>query len=179
MASWMVQRVEKYLSSPFTREEYCKSLSTFATGVTIITTWEKNRQPTGVTINSFTSVSLDPFLILFCLRTSSYTYKRFERCFTSKDCFAVNVLSAEQKHLSDLFATTEPTPDFSNVCEFEYKDSEVPILKNCCATLICQTTNLIPGGDHDIILGKVLKVGYDLKKEPLIYHRSHYKLLIP
>jgi flavin reductase (DIM6/NTAB) family NADH-FMN oxidoreductase RutF len=80
--------------------DFRNALGTFATGVTIVTTMSKDGTPVGLTANSFTSVSLDPPLVLFCLDRRSYSYGHFEKA----SHFAVNVLAAEQQAVSNHFA---------------------------------------------------------------------------
>jgi flavin reductase (DIM6/NTAB) family NADH-FMN oxidoreductase RutF len=147
------------------------ALGCFATGVAVVTTIDADGLPTGVTVSSFTSVSLEPPLILFCLDNQNTSLKAFR----SSGHFAVNVLRAEQRELSIRFA---------NRCEdkwigmdFERGTSGVPILKDCLAVLECRTVDIRDGGDHQICIGRVERVAYSKFGRPLLHYRGNYALL--
>jgi flavin reductase (DIM6/NTAB) family NADH-FMN oxidoreductase RutF len=141
----------------------------FATGITLISTISRAGEPLGLTINSFSSVSLDPPLVLFSLaRTAS----RFED-FIAAGRFAVNVLSSEQRQVSQKFARHGeglwgdlPRESWATGC---------PILPGALASFDCTTEAQYEGGDHVIMLGRVRRVGTAADGEPLLYFRSAYR----
>ena len=123
-------------------------LGEFATGVTIITTIE-NQEPRGITANSFTSVSLEPPLVLFCLGRESTNFNAFN----AADFFAVNILSADQSAISNKFAVFEG--DRFEGVNWTRWETGAPILPNTIAAIECRLKELIDAGDHIIVLGEV------------------------
>jgi len=126
-----------------------KALGTFATGVTIVTTLTKDKQLVGVTANSFSSVSLEPPIVLWSLKKNSPSLQAFDH----SGRFAVNVLALDQTELSKRFAS--PIPDkFSTVAYIEGIGG-LPLIENCVATFQCKTHQRIEAGDHILYLGEV------------------------
>ena len=114
----------------------------FATGVTVITTADKAGKPIGLTANSFTSLSLNPPMVLFCVDRTVTSFSSFEK----KGQFAVNILADNQIDISNRFATSgdEKWLGF----EYDTWDGSSPILPNCIANLECSTNEIFEGGDH-------------------------------
>ncbi|MFI5972658.1 flavin reductase family protein [Streptomyces sp. NPDC051452] len=123
-------------------------LGRYATGVTVITCAGPLGDPAGVTVNSFTSVSLDPPLVLWCLALSS----RSRPAFTAAEHFAVNVLAADQRDLASRFAG--PGDRFEGLTTKPGPHGE-PLLPGAAATLCCRRVRLVPAGDHLVVLGAV------------------------
>ena len=142
-------------------------LGKFATGVTIITTIE-NQHPKGITANSFTSVSLEPPLVLFCLGKDSTNYQAFNVA----NFFAINILSNEQTELSNRFATFDG--DRFDGVNWECWETGAPILNGAIAAIDCRKKELIDAGDHIIILGEVLCAEKLSEQDPLIYFNGKY-----
>lgn len=142
----------------------------FATGVTIITTTNSDNQPVGFTANSFTSVSLDPPLVLFCIAKSSENLSVFERA----ESFAVNILAQHQKELSTLFASKV---DRYAKTIFEQGLLSVPVFSDSLAVIECKTQQVIDSGDHLIILGLVKNCMETTENSPLLYYRGDYQQL--
>lgn len=143
---------------------YRRALGTFATGVTVITA-EDPEGPLGLTVNSFTSVSLEPRLILWCLGDESDRYETFSQA----DGFVVNVLGAEDRSRALRFAWGD----------FRIGQSELeighrgPRLKGSIAWLECETRERIRLGDHLAIVGEVVR--YDVREgEGLLFFRGAY-----
>lgn len=137
--------------------ELRSALGRFPTGVTVVTTATKTDgepQPIGMTVNSFTSVSLDPPLILWCPARVSARHDVFIR----EHHFAVHILSEAQRDLAQHFARNGD--DFSAV-EHVIDTHGVPLLDHCVARFECRTERVMEGGDHSIILGRVLRVQTD------------------
>ena len=143
------------------------AFSAFLTGVTIVTTTDSDAAPRGFTANSFTSVSLDPPLLLFCIGKRSASLDQF----LSAKAFAVNILSDKQEYLSARFAT--PVEDRFAEVDWEVGPSGSPILHHVCGWFDCETRNIVEAGDHHIIIGEVF--GFDHNpQEALGYSRGGY-----
>ena len=147
-------------------QNFKKALSKFSTGITVIAT-NKNSVLYGKTINSFSSLSLSPPLVLFSLDTQSSKLNIFK----NSKFISINVLSEKQKFISDNFAKN--TPDWENI-EYNLLKSGSPIIKNCISNLDCKILDKIKKGDHIIFICKVLKVIISDKLKPLIYFNSKY-----
>jgi 3-hydroxy-9,10-secoandrosta-1,3,5(10)-triene-9,17-dione monooxygenase reductase component len=143
-------------------------LGHFATGVTVITAMDDS-EPVGLAANSFTAVSLDPPLVLFCVARSSSTWPRIERAGT----FAVNVLGEGHEALSELFARRGAdrfagTPWRPGV-------SGAPVLEDAIAYLDCRFEAEYPGGDHRIVVGRVVDLDVREGARPLLFYRGGYQ----
>lgn len=143
------------------------------TGVTVITTADENDALYGVTIGSFTSLSLDPPLVLFCLDVSALCLPAFEKC----RHFAVNVLAEDQHDLSAIFASKEEQRPWAELSFDRGRRTGAPLLRDCVAYLECEKTAIHPGGDHIIIVGQVLDHGLMPDGRPLIYFGGGYRRL--
>jgi 3-hydroxy-9,10-secoandrosta-1,3,5(10)-triene-9,17-dione monooxygenase reductase component len=139
----------------------------FATGVTIITS-RFGDVDVGLTANSFSSVSLDPPLILWSLDRRSGSLEAFER--TSG--FAVHVLSVDQEDLSNRFA--RKASDKFDGLELERGADGIPLLSGCAARFECRTAYAYDGGDHVIFVGEVQRYLHS-ETAPLVFHRGTYK----
>ena len=126
----------------------------FVTGVTVVTTMDVQNQPRGLTANSFTSVSMEPPLVLVCIGKSAASHDEF--CATNN--FAINVLSASQQHLSGLFATK--APDKFEQTAWREERSGAPVLNGVLAWIDCAMHEKIIAGDHAILIGRVLDFGH-------------------
>jgi flavin reductase (DIM6/NTAB) family NADH-FMN oxidoreductase RutF len=143
------------------------ALGRFATGVTVVTTRCPSGKLVGLTANSFSSVSLDPPLVLWSLRRTAASLQSF----TGSRYFAVNVLSADQEKLSNHFAT--PSPDKFADIKFETGIAGCPLLPRTLACFECQLETEVEGGDHVIFLGRVLRATYR-DGVPLIFASGSY-----
>ncbi|MDB5868491.1 MAG: hypothetical protein JWP96_823 [Polaromonas sp.] len=146
-----------------------RAFGSFATGVTIITTTDADGQPVGLTANSFTSVSLDPPLVLFCLDRNSSNLERFQRSCV----FGINVLSSDQKELSSRFV--KRGEDRFNGVSWELRDSGVPVIEGAAATFECDSHTTFDGGDHLVFIGRVRRFGFDAERDPLLYFQGRYR----
>lgn len=145
-------------------------LGHFATGVTVITAASADG-PVGMAANSFTSVSLDPPLVLFCAGKSSGTWPLIE----ASGAFAVNVLDAGQEKISRLFASKE-ADRFAGVGHHAGVSGS-PILKDALAFLDCRIETLHDAGDHVIVVGEVVQLGVLHEGSPLVFFRGGYHQL--
>lgn len=151
----------------FTRA-FRNTLGMFATGITVVTTRSADGEGVGVTINSFNSVSLEPPLIVWSLARQGNSLPVFEQC----EYYAVNILAADQRDLSQLFATRS-ADKFANL-EFDTGLGDVPLLRGCCAWFECRNQVRHPGGDHVLFLGEVQRFSQE-DHEPLLYFRGGYR----
>ncbi len=143
----------------------------FATGVTVVTTQCNGGQPYGVTVNSFTSISLDPPLILICLDRELSGLEHFEQA----GRFGVNILSEEQAEESAFFSQHG-----SNRSGFCYVQGEagLPLLEGCLAFLACEMVHSYPAGDHKILIGKVTWAEHRSQPgKPLVFYSGRYTRL--
>ena len=147
--------------------EFRRALSCFATGVAVATTLDENGERVGMTISSFSSVSLTPPLVLWSIAHNAHGYDAF----MNSDHFAVNVLAKHQEQLSDLFATRGVDKFDGLECREGLHGS--PILPDYAACFECRTEYRYEGGDHKIIVGRVLQFD-ERESEPLIRYRSRY-----
>jgi 3-hydroxy-9,10-secoandrosta-1,3,5(10)-triene-9,17-dione monooxygenase reductase component len=145
----------------------------FVTGITLVTVYEDG-YPHGMTVNSFTSVSLDPALILVCLDKNATTTDVVQR--TGR--FAVNILSADQEHLARQFADDENERDRFKGLTYTLSDEETPILNDVLGFLSCTVKDAVDGGDHVIFIAEVADLAHDDDdRKPLAYYRGNYKTL--
>lgn len=127
----------------------------FATGVTVVTT-ENQGQLAGLTVNAFTSVSLDPPLVLICIEQSSNTIPLLRE----SQKFAVNILTEQQEDLSRCFASSGSNR-YKNFCNASYRKvaTGAPVIENVLAFIDAKVVAEYPGGDHVIFLGQVEAMG--------------------
>lgn len=146
-----------------------KALGSFASGVVVVSTLNPaSRAPVGVTVSAFSSLSLDPPLVLFCLGLKSSnldSYRQFGH-------FAINILSAEQRELSNRFASR--SEDKWTGVAWNEGESGVPLIDGCLANLECSLVDARDGGDHVIIIGRVEQMKIQEGGSPLVYYRGGY-----
>ena len=150
-----------------------RALGCFATGVTVVTAVGPRREIVGVTANSFSSVSLDPPLVLFSLNRRTLSLTRF----LQSHHFAVNVLRAGQEKLANQFAQSQGEK-WKDV-DFITWDSGCPILKDALACFECKIRHTYRGGDHIILVGEVLRILADPEGEALLFFRGKYREFAP
>jgi flavin reductase len=152
-----------------------KAMGSFPTGVTVVTVAAGDGNLHGVTVNSFSSVSLDPMLVLVCLNETSRTAGLIERA----GVFGVNVLSAGQRDISDWFANRHRPADsamFDGV-PLEPGSTGCPVLAGATASFECGLRQSYRAGDHLILLGEIVALVHRPQFEPLIFHAGTYKSL--
>jgi len=155
--------VEKFLERPSDPLRLRSALGSYATGVTVITAMVDGARA-GVTVNSFTSVSLDPPLVLWSLALTSSSLDIFERA----SHFAVNVLGEGQEDLAFQF-TRKGIDRFSGVSLVEGVGG-APVLTDAVASFQCRRAHRYAGGDHVIYLGHVEYFGHEPERRPLLFH---------
>lgn len=139
----------------------------FATGVTVVTAIKPSGEAAGVTANSFTSVSLDPPLVLWCLQNSSTSLAAF----TKGRRFSVNMLAAHQTRTAMQFSGKAPAK-FPNMPRLD-PDGPPPRLVGCLCRLDCVAVDVYPAGDHRIIVGRVVGIEQG-SGEPLCFHGGRF-----
>ncbi|QJQ31361.1 alpha/beta fold hydrolase [Sphingomonas lacunae] len=147
------------------------ALGCFATGVTIVTAMDGDGNPVGLTANSFTSVSLDPPLLLVCIANNAGSRPVLE----SAERFAVNVLQIGQQPTSNRFAGRGEDRFAST--PWQVGEFGTPVLTGSLASFECGRHALYEGGDHIILVGKVMKAMFEPQRDPLLYFRGKYRRL--
>jgi flavin reductase (DIM6/NTAB) family NADH-FMN oxidoreductase RutF len=156
--------------APVTSEEFRRASGRFATGVTIASVLDPQGVPHGLTVSSFTSVSLDPPLILICLGHEVTIIDVFR----ASHYFGINVLAGNQRELSERFA--RKNEDRFNGLEWQRGETGVPLLSGVLAAIECSVDQRITAGDHDIFVGEMVNARV-AEGEPLIHFASRYRAL--
>lgn len=156
--------------APFDPRALRQALGRFATGVTIVTCRDAQAARVGLTANSFSSLSLDPPLVLWSLRSASPSLAAFR----DAPHWAVNVLSDSQVDLSRRFAS--PTPDKFADGIWSEGLAGVPVLAGAAAVIECDRFDARETGDHWLFIGRVQRV-FESPLAPLVYRSGHYHLL--
>lgn len=151
----------------FDSGEFRRALGSFLTGVTIVTTIGPEGEPRGFTANSFTSVSLDPPLVLVCIAHKALGHPVFA---TSKS-FAINILNEDQKAASGIFAS-KAADKFASVAWRPGRTGS-PVLDGSVACFDCDMERLVDAGDHSILIGRVRDFEHN-SAQPLGYCRGAY-----
>ena len=152
----------------FNSREFRNCLGAFATGVTVVTAADAQNEPFAITINSFSSVSLEPPLILFCIDKSAFYYQSF----LDAAYFGINILSEQQRKYSDAFAKSSAQPWDEVSYTLAKKGS--PQFKDNHGFMECTMHATHDAGDHTIVVGKVLNLEHNEKGFPLLYYRGKY-----
>ncbi len=175
-------------ATPLTASDFRHALGQFATGVTVITaprsagqaqtqgSVQNSPQAYGMTANAFTSVSLEPFLILVCVDQRSHLLPLLRQNLF----FGVNVLKEDQQAYSVYFAQSEQTPEAEAKLGVRYRwtPAGIPLLEDTLAQIVCRVVGNYIAGDHTIFLGEVQSA--DLSPgEPLLFFRSRYRQIAP
>jgi len=147
------------------------ALGRWATGVTIVTAPDGDGF-VGMTVNSFTSVSLDPPLVLWCIGLDAWSLDAF----TEAEHFAVNVLAADQIELSNRFAR-RGEDKFADL-DVEIGLGGTALLPGCVARLQCRNVDRHDAGDHAIVIGEVVAIEH-ADRQPLLFHAGRYGRFLP
>jgi len=157
-------------AAPLTREEFRRACGRFATGITIATVSDAQGTPHGLTVNSFTSVSLDPPLLSICL---GHAVSLIE-VFRAASYFGINVLAESQRTVSERFAR-KGYDRFEGI-EWQAGANGVPLIIGVLAAMECRTVERIRAGDHDIFLAQMVTARV-VEGKPLVYFASRYRKL--
>lgn len=147
-----------------------QALGRFSTGVTIVTTNCDTKHPRGLTVNSFASVSLDPPLIMWCLDQRSSQFDAFE----AAQGFVVNILSADQESLCQLFASNGRNDVSAEA--FSKQGKYGPVIANSIAAFECRFEHRYNAGDHRINVGRVEEMSTQYG-DPLIFFGGKFRML--
>jgi flavin reductase (DIM6/NTAB) family NADH-FMN oxidoreductase RutF len=147
------------------------ALGCFATGVTVVTCVDAEGRPAGLTVNSFTSLSLDPPLLLVCVHKLAASAEAL----TGASNFAINVLQTGQQPASITFSTR--VEDRFGKTPWSCGEAGAPILKDSLCVFECERFAVYEGGDHHILVGRVVKASFDASLDPLLYFRGRYRRL--
>lgn len=148
-------------------ERFRAALGQFATGVTVVTTTTPDGIPVGLTVNSFSSVSLEPQLVLWSLADGSPSL----RAFSDRGAFAINILATDQRHLGLRFS--QKINNKFNGVDYEFGFRDLPLISGALAQIECETHSEIPAGDHVIFIGRVVNLR-SRQGAPLVYHASRF-----
>lgn len=156
---------DTYVPSAIDGKEFRGVLGQFATGVAVITTEDEGGEKNGMTVSSFTSLSMDPPLVLFCAKEGSKTMAEVQE----NGHFAVSILRDDQKALCYQFAGKEPDK-FQGVGSHPGQAYGDPLLDGAIATLECKLSTTHDGGDHTIVIGEVVALSRTPEADqPLIF----------
>ncbi len=144
-----------------------KTLGCFPTGVIVVTTLGDHGLPVGMTINSFSSVSLEPPLVLWSIARSAPSHGAFR----THPGFTLNILSDEQQLVSKQFAT--PSDEKFKGIDWQPGFKGTPVIQDAVAVLQCKTYQVYDGGDHEIFLGEVVDFKSSDKK-PLVFYNGQF-----
>lgn len=144
------------------------ALGGFATGVCVVSVAPKGKDPIGMTVNSFSSVSLNPPLVLWSIRNASQCFEYFSQ----EERFSINILSLDQVDSSGRYAKS----GCHSLIDSDYLTTErgTPILPNSLTSLECRVWARYPGGDHLIIVGEVLDIATKDSGTPLVFYKGRY-----
>ncbi|MEX2465633.1 MAG: flavin reductase family protein [Gemmatimonadota bacterium] len=140
----------------------------FPTGVTVVAVADASGDPWGLTVSSFTSVSLEPPLVLVCIDRTSDTHDRI----LEAPGFGITVLSAGQSAIASRFAMDPAAGRFDDVA-WDLGPAGYPVIGGSAAWLQCDLYEVLPGGDHSIILGEVRATGVS-REPPMVYHEGAF-----
>ena len=156
--------------TPVTSEEFRRACGRFATGVTIASVLDAQGVPHGLTVSSFTSVSLSPPLILICLGHQVTLIDIFR----ASGFFGISVLAEHQRELSERFA--RKNHDRFNGLGWHAGKTGVPLISGALASIECAVEQRHTAGDHDIFVGEMV-AAHVSEGEPLIHFASRYRAL--
>lgn len=170
MADGGAMMTETFTPGPDTARAFRDALGQFATGVTVVTTMTENG-PLGMTVNSFASVSLDPPLVLWSPAKASERFPFFEKA----KHYAIHVLAEDQAEICQRFAR-----DGDRFDALDWGPCEMgrPLIEGCLARFECDTTAVHDGGDHKIIVGRVMRAT-TREGKPLLFSRGKFGHFAP
>ncbi|WP_373080188.1 flavin reductase family protein [Zhongshania sp.] len=151
--------------------EFRNALGQYPTGVCVITANPEGYKPFGMTVNSFASVSLDPALVLWSLRNDSECLDAFNKAKT----FTVNFLASDQLALSNAYSKKNDHDLAAD--QFRIGKSGAPVLRGSLSSFECEMWARYDGGDHIIIVGKVIEMDTKPGAKPLVFHAGKYREL--
>lgn len=163
--------VDPTVQAGFSSGDFRSALGVFATGVTVITS-RSSEHAYGMTANAFSSLSLDPPLVLVCVISGTTGEQTIEK----NRSFAVNILGAHQEAISRFFSWRDRPQGAEAFQEIPHSESATgcPIIEGVAGYLDCRLAAAHQAGDHVIFVGEVLALGFDQDVEPLVFHGGSY-----
>jgi flavin reductase (DIM6/NTAB) family NADH-FMN oxidoreductase RutF len=155
-------------TAPFDSAKFRQVLGHFATGVSVITAIHDSA-PVGLAVGSFASLSLDPPLVLFCPGNQSSSWPKIREA----GSFCVNILGADQEHVCRVFATKEPDK-FKSIGWERSPITGAPRIEGVLAWIDCDIEAIHPGGDHEVVVGRVRDLDASDEHGPLVFYRGGY-----
>ncbi len=153
------------------KDDFKNCLALFASGVTVVT-YKDKEELGGVTVSSFSSLSLEPPLVLFCLSKNIYSHSVIQNV----NHFAIHILQENQENISNTFSNSKINKhEFLQQIGYTLLHN-IPILKEYLSLLVCEKQNIYDGGDHSIIIGHVLETKINSGNPLLYFNRSYRKL---
>jgi flavin reductase (DIM6/NTAB) family NADH-FMN oxidoreductase RutF len=154
-------------------DDFKGAMGSWAAGVTIVTT-KLGGHVYGITASSFSSLSVDPLLVLVCIANSN----KLASMVQETKSFAISILAEGQEDVSGYFAKSgrEPVEAFPGITTRDWHTGN-PIIEGAIAHLDCELHEIVPGGDHVIAVGRVVGAAYDPEQKPLLYFRRGYRSL--
>ncbi len=146
-----------------------EAMRVYPQGVTVVT-MRASDGPRGITVSSFTSVSLSPPLVLISIAKGSQLHDEYAK----SEAFAVNFLADDQKSVSDMFAGRTAARDRFQGLRFADGTSGSPVIDGSRAVVECRTWRVYDGGDHSLIIGEVVAAKTFSAKKPLVYYSQQY-----
>jgi flavin reductase (DIM6/NTAB) family NADH-FMN oxidoreductase RutF len=147
------------------------ALGRFATGIAVVTAIDPDGHPIGLTVNSFSAVSLNPALVLWCLDNGSNNLEAFRHA----SHHAINILAEDQQDISNRFATW-PADRFAGL-PWQHGLGGAPVFPNCCATFEVANETIHIAGDHTIFIGRVERFTETAELAPILFHAGQYRKL--
>jgi flavin reductase (DIM6/NTAB) family NADH-FMN oxidoreductase RutF len=152
---------------PITNDEFRAALGNFASGITVVTTKDAAGILHGITVSAFSSLSLEPRLVLICVEKTTASHYAF----LESGIFTVNILSEGQEAISEQFAA--PFLDKFEDIDFEIGEMGLPVLKGALGVIECELRDAFDGGDHSIFVGEIKHI--DIREgKPLVYFQGEY-----
>jgi flavin reductase (DIM6/NTAB) family NADH-FMN oxidoreductase RutF len=152
-----------------------RTMGHFATGVAVVTSLDTAGEPVGTTANAISSLSLEPPLVLVCLARTSNTL----RAVRAHGAFGISILAAGHSEVSGDFARSGAAPRAWELLDRRQGATGSPCLPGALAWLDCALERLIPGGDHEIAIGRVLELeSAEHDEPPLLFYRGEYASLV-
>ncbi len=164
----ITQRVQKEASAPVCSSNFRKIMGHFPTGVTVVTVDHRESCCLGVTINSLTSVSLAPPLVLFCMKKKAIAHDLV----VNSQSFAISILAHNQQELALECAEPGGAKLADPLLVHSYDGNF--LVRGAIASIECTQEEIYPGGDHTIIVGLVTRLYSELDNQPLVFHRSRF-----
>ncbi|MEE2729769.1 MAG: flavin reductase family protein [Pseudomonadota bacterium] len=148
--------------------EFRDALGRFATGVCVVSAFSKDDYAIGMTINSFASVSLDPKQVLWSLKHNAVTYGMF----SSVHEYSISILAAHQKDLSNRYA--KPGDHALSSGDFLVSERGIPFIREALAVFECASDQVVPAGDHDVLIANVTHYQCRSDRAPLLFYSGRY-----